>query len=515
MSKLFDEKADSTLTVSDLTRIIKAALKAELPGRIVVRGEASNVRWQGAGHFYFTLKDRGASLPMVMFNSAAAKLKFTPENGQELLATGAIDLYEPHGKYQFNATRLEPVGEGALELARRQLEAKLSAEGLFEPGRRRAVPKYPRVIVIVSSRNAAGYQDILKVFARHRHLDVFLLPVAVQGKNSASEVSGALRALSPYAGRMDVVLLCRGGGSKEDLASFSEESVVRAVSDCRVPIATGIGHQTDVSLADLAADHHAHTPTAAAEYVTRHWEDAPDLLDNHRARLNVAVRDSAKHARQRLREMARHELFRRPTDLVDHRRQRLDDFAGRLVGGLRDAAQSAERRLGVARRRVESVHPRHQIEKRQHNVEATARQLAAATQRRLTAATERLARAEHRLDRLRPEQSVDDRRRVLADVATKLNRAFAQRHAAARRELVDVQRRLPAAQAARLATGRRQLEVVRARLQALNPTAVLARGFTLTRRGDGTLVRRVGDVAAGDEVTTVTSDGEIRSRVEG
>ena len=509
MADLFSQ--NRPLSVSGLTRQIEAAVKKALPGRASVRGEVSNLSRPGSGHLYFTLKDDAAELKCVMFRSAAAAIKFSPTNGQEVVATGTVGVYANRGQYQLQTTALEPVGEGALELARRQLQEKLASEGLFEPGRKLAVPPYPRRIVIVSSPTAAGYEDVLKVLRAYPFLQTFLLPVPVQGGRAAPAVAEALARLTPYAGRIDAVLLCRGGGSAEDLWAFNEEAVVRAVAACGVPIVTGIGHQTDVSLCDLAADHHAHTPTAAAEHLVRRWATAADEVDLAKSRLNVALRRRRDAARGELREVGRHELFRRPTDLVDRRRQRVDDAAARLVNSLREAATRAERRLAAASRRLVAVSPRHDLRLARQRLAGVAANLGTALRRSSRAGQDTLARQRQRLAAARPDRQLADRRRQLAALAADLDAAMAIRREQRAAELARLADRLHRLGPLRAADARQRLRLARAQLRVLNPTAVLGRGFTLTRLPDGRLLRTPADAPPGTRLTTRTAGGEVTS----
>ena len=509
--ELFADRNDDVLTVGELARQVAGAIKRAFPSRVTVRGEASNVRkYERSGILYFDLKDDDAVVKGVMFRGAAAKLKFTPRDGQELVAVGEVGTYAKTGQVQLQTVKLEPVGEGALELARRELREKLEAEGLLDKSNKRPVPRYPRRIVIVSSKQAAGFRDMQKVLSRQRHLHVFVLPVAVQGGASAGQVAAAIDEMSGFAGRIDVVILGRGGGSAEDLWSFNDERVARAVAACRVPVVTGIGHETDWTIADLAADRWCHTPTAAAEAVIEHWVGARDQVSYAGTRLNSEVRRLVTDARRRVREVERHELFRRPGDLVDQRRQRLDDAAGRLIGSLDARARLAERRLRAVEERLIQQHPaarlklvRSQLADRARRLDAAGRQTVAEARREVATRTEGLTRAlETRQERGRLRLDALDKRLVRPGVA-------AERRDLARLggDVEDEVRRL-------IAGKRQRLDALAARLRTLDPTAVLGRGFTLTRRADGSLVRSAAEVTAGERLVTETADGRVRSVAE-
>src|SRR5258706_6500644 len=228
-----------------------------------------------------------------MFRGEAMNLKFTPADGLELIATGRVGVFAKRGRYQFYVTALQPVGQGALEFARQQIQNKLQAEGLFDPDRKKPLPRYPRRVVLVTSAQTAAVQDMLKVLRRFPFLQVQVYHVPVQGDGSAEQIAAALRHLhadqpAPGSERkattrilppIDLILLRRGGGCLEDMWEFNEEILARAIRASRIPIITGIGHEIDVSIADLAADHHAHTPTEAAQVATRYWRTAQITMD--------------------------------------------------------------------------------------------------------------------------------------------------------------------------------------------------------------------------------------------
>ena len=268
----------AAMTVSQLTAQIDRVLQKGLPSTVLVRGEVSNCNLhRGSGHLYFTMKDEGACIDCVMWRSDAAKLKFTVTQGMEFIASGGIKVYADRGKYQLYATSLQPVGAGTLDLAFKQLHAKLLAEGLFEASRRKPIPKFPTRITIVTSRQTAALQDVLKVLRRFTWLELCVYHVPVQGDGSGAKIADAIAHLNRVhksLHKCDVMLLVRGGGSLEDLWAFNEEVVARAMAASRIPIVTGIGHEVDTSIADLIADHHAHTPTEAAQVITAQWRIA-------------------------------------------------------------------------------------------------------------------------------------------------------------------------------------------------------------------------------------------------
>jgi exodeoxyribonuclease VII large subunit len=370
---------DKALSVSQLTRVIDRVMKENLPATVYVRGEVSNFNLhRSSGHFYFTLKDPDACIDCLMFKSNAARVKFRPADGMELLCTGNIRVYPPRGRYQLYVTRMEPLGQGALELTFQQLRAKLEAEGLFAAERKKPLPAFPRRIAIVTAAQAAALHDMLKVLRRFPWLTLLVYPVQVQGAAAAPQIAAALKHLDRRAadvGGIDVILLGRGGGSLEDLWAFNEEIVARAAAASRIPIVTGIGHEVDVSIADLVADHHAHTPTEAAQVVTANWRDIREFLSELRLRLGRVVRNQVQDCRHRLNHVRRHEFFRRPTDRVNLLRQVLDDRERQLriamntrVWNLRRDLAEMEESLAahspavhVARLKQQMIHARQRL----------------------------------------------------------------------------------------------------------------------------------------------------------
>ncbi|NQU76751.1 MAG: exodeoxyribonuclease VII large subunit, partial [Planctomycetes bacterium] len=264
-------KAGAPRTVSDLLADIKAALAEGLPQEVVVVGEVSNFKRHGSGHLYFSLKDTGGQISAVMFRAAASRLRFEPEDGLQVVASGRVDVYEAQGKLQLYVERLLPQGAGALELAFRQLVQKLQAEGLFDAAHKKPLPGYPERICVITSATGAAIRDIRRTLARRwPAAAVYLILTAVQGESAAGEIARAVRAADANAERLglDVLIVARGGGSVEDLWSFNAEAVARAIFDCRVPVISGVGHEIDTTIADMVADVRAATPTAAAELAT-------------------------------------------------------------------------------------------------------------------------------------------------------------------------------------------------------------------------------------------------------
>src|SRR5688572_6520478 len=277
------ERQRTVLTVSDLTADIRGILENAY-SEVWVEAEISNCRLWNTGHLYFTLKDPGAQIKAVMFKSDVRSLKFKPEDGLHVIVRGRISVYEPKGEYQIVCERMEPHGLGALQLAFDQLKRRLQAEGLFDAGRKRALPSLPRKIGIVTSLDGAAIRDIIKVLGRrYPNAHLVIRPARVQGEGAAADVARGITDIVKVAG-IDVVIVGRGGGSIEDLWAFNDEAVARAIAASPVPVISAVGHEVDFTIADFAADVRAATPSVAGELV------APDAVELSRQLGELALR---------------------------------------------------------------------------------------------------------------------------------------------------------------------------------------------------------------------------------
>jgi len=333
-------------TVWELTRRIQATVEDGFP-QVWVVGEVSNYKRHTSGHVFFTLKDERASLRCVIWKSAAERLRHGGADGLEVEAKGHLSVFEKAGNYQLYVSSLKPRGVGALEVAFRRLKEKLEKEGLFDPAHKRALPRFPRRVGIVTSPTGAAVRDILHVLARRwPPAEIVLAPALVQGPGAAAEIVRGIRWLNRLRS-IDVIIIGRGGGSLEDLWPFNEESVARAVYASDVPVVSAVGHETDFSISDFVADVRAPTPSAAAEIVV---PDAREVL----AALRAQDRRMARHVRHRLERLgdrlalvARSRFFVHPEELALARAQELEDLAGRLRAAARESA--ADRRLRLER----------------------------------------------------------------------------------------------------------------------------------------------------------------------
>ena len=319
----------ASLTVSAFVARLNGVLRAALP-ETWVKGEVGDFRVWSSGHAYFTLKDAGAALPAVIWATDLGRVPFRPEDGMEVLARGRPDVWAKTGKLSFVVSELSPVGIGALQLALEQLKARLLAEGLFDPARKKPLPLLPRRIGVVTSRHGAAVRDVLKVLSmRFPDAHVTIYPVAVQGATAPAEIARALEAFSRLRAA-DVVIVARGGGSKEDLAAFNDERVVRAVAACAVATVSAVGHEIDVTLTDLAADVRAATPSQAAELVVARREELDAALAGLSRELTRAIRSRLLGAHAAVTQAAAGRALAAFPERVARHEARLDAVSSRL-----------------------------------------------------------------------------------------------------------------------------------------------------------------------------------------
>ncbi len=334
-------------SVSEVNRFIKGLLDAEGSlQRIMIRGELSNFKTYRSGHCYFTLKDASAALKCVMFRSRAQYLRFLPQDGQQVVASGSISVYERDGVYQLYVDSLAQEGQGALSEALRQLKARLAAEGLFDVSHKQALPPFPKRIGVITSLSGAVLRDIYHVGKRRDpSVQLALLPVQVQGQGAAEEIAAAIRYFNAKY-PVDVLIVGRGGGSLEDLWAFNEECVVRAIFASRIPVISAVGHETDFTLADEVSDLRAATPSQAAELAIPDAAEVLQRVRSLRARLLQAARHDISLRREQLRHLMQRPLWQAPERLLEARVQQLDALSERLKRAV--AARAEEKHQALA-----------------------------------------------------------------------------------------------------------------------------------------------------------------------
>lgn len=453
------------VTVSELNALLNSVLEESIPS-VAFRGEISQFTVPASGHLYFTVKDEESQVQAAMWRSYVQGLSFRPATGLEVLCVGRPNVFRKNGRLQMLVQRMVPAGEGALQRRFLELKAKLEAQGFFAAERKRPLPGFPRAIGVVSSGTGAVIHDIMvKVRARMPNLRVYLEDVRVQGEGAAKEIAAAIDRLSA-SGKVDVIIVARGGGSLEDLWAFNEEPVVHAVFRARVPVVSGVGHEVDVTLCDLAADLRAPTPTAAAEIVV---PDRTQLLNR------------IDELEQRL---MRFERWLAPLG------QQVDELAASLQRAMRSMFRQRMLELRTAELQLRSLQPRQRLARAHDQLQHAATALQQTLEERLLAARERVEQTGARLLRAYPAERVQRNQARVAELAFRLARA---QHEALR------------ARAASVA----QLE---GRLEALSPRAVLSRGYALVQSGDR-LVTSTRQLVVGQEVQVQLADGEMISEV--
>jgi exodeoxyribonuclease VII large subunit len=328
------------LTVGALTKYIKRKFDHDPHlQEVFVKGEISNFKRHSSGHMYFTLKDEKSRILAVMFSSSARSVKFEPENGMKVLISGEISVYEPSGQYQIYVKQMQPDGVGDLFLAFEQLKERLQKEGLFAPERKRAIPKFPKTVGVITSPTGAAVRDIITTIKRRFPIaNILIYPALVQGAQAAPSVAGAIE-LSNRQAEADVLIVGRGGGSIEELWAFNEEQVARAIVGSSIPVISAVGHETDFTIADFAADRRAPTPTGAAEIAVPHIDELAERILNRQFRLIRAMKERAVLQRERLGRIQKSYAFRYPQRLYEQKLEQADRMTEQLK---RSAGRLAE-----------------------------------------------------------------------------------------------------------------------------------------------------------------------------
>jgi len=349
--------APPVLSVSELTALLKGTLETTFAG-VWVSGEISEVSRPHSGHVYFTLKDAGAQIRGVMWRTTAQRLRFNLEDGQQVICRGDLDIYPPRGSYQLIVRQVEPQGLGALQIAFRQLQQRLAAEGLFDPRHKQPLPSFPRRIAFVTSPTGAAVRDFLEVANRRfRGIEILIIPARVQGEGAAAEIARGIELVNRLANPPDVLVVGRGGGSLEDLWCFNEEVVVRAIHASQIPVVSAVGHEIDVTLADLAADVRALTPSEAAERVVPAADELLHRLGVLRRRLSGALRGSVATARAEVESLARRRVLRQPLERIYDYSRRVDELDARMSRATSRQIARFQDRLAAMSGRLESLSP--------------------------------------------------------------------------------------------------------------------------------------------------------------
>lgn len=364
---LFDETERKPLTVSQLTNSIRIALESRFAS-VWVEGEISNFKNHSSGHWYFTLKDESAQLRAKCFRSTNTRIRFQPANGLKVRARGKLSVYAPRGEYELVVDALDPVGAGALRIAFEQLRDRLQKEGLFAKELKRPLPVFPRRVGIVTSPTGAAIRDILNVISRRtRTVHVLFSPARVQGDSAGPDIARAIQFINQYHERamregreadlVDVLIVGRGGGSTEDLWAFNQEEVARAIRRSVIPVISAVGHETDFTIADFAADHRAATPSAAAEIVAAREDQIRSALEHLGRQLVRLTRFQIVNLRSRVQEQALSHAFDEVKSRLTAARVRLDSASAACGGAMETKLQEGRERLGLAAASLDALSP--------------------------------------------------------------------------------------------------------------------------------------------------------------
>ncbi len=343
-------------TISDLTGQVKLLLESAFESVWLV-GEIGTLTVASSGHTYLTLKDAGAVLPAVMWKTTGQRYRFALKSGMEVVVRGRLTVYPPQGKYQFTIEQLFQAGEGLQDQALRKLKEKLLKLGYFAKERKKPLPTFPRRIALVASPAGAAIRDMLEILGRRwPRAEVWVISVRVQGEGASEEIAAALRRLNEFAG-IDVIILGRGGGSNEDLAAFNEEIVAQAIFASTIPVVSAVGHEIDVTIADLVADRRAATPSEAAELATPDRIELLDMLHLRGQRLHGLLLGKYQALQQRFSQLAKRRVFRFPLEKIRQHESRLDEWDARLARVWKISVARLRERLAAVAGRLESLSP--------------------------------------------------------------------------------------------------------------------------------------------------------------
>lgn len=470
---LFDSAPDTrALTVTQLVERIKNAVRISV-GHQWVEGEISNLRIQSSGHAYFTLKDAGAQIASVLFKQRAAGCRVHLKEGIKVRAYGEATVYEQRGQVQLVLSRIEAAGMGDLQARFLALKEKLESEGLFDPVAKQPIPSFPQAIGLITSPTGAAIQDMRHVFEeRAPWVRVYLLPVLVQGDGAAPQIAKAIRAWSDAEANglppIDTLIIARGGGSIEDLWAFNEEIVARAIAACPLPVVSGVGHETDFTIADFTADLRAPTPSAAAMMTTPDRQDILRRLDAREQSLAVRARQVVQHARLQLSFYERSDLGS-PKSLLEPFAQQIDELEYALHDGVRDRLERGNAKLIELAYEIRGRHPRLQNEKRIQ---------------------------------------------ILAGLQTALSHAAERKLSPIPRQLEYLEQTMYERAKARVSEFNSLVELIESKLEIRNPLKTLERGFSLVRDSEGKLITSPADTQAGDLLDITVRDGRIKAKTQ-
>ena len=482
-------------TVSQINSVIKEILENNLPSRLAITGEITNWSIARSGHAYFDLKDENALLPCVCWRSKLDRLKFEPENGLAVIAKGYIDVYSPHGKYQFYVESMQPAGVGALQLAFEQMVKRLEAQGLFDDVHKKPLPAYPQRIGILTSESGAAVHDIKdSIQNRWPPAKLFLYPVPVQGEGAAVEIAAAIRDVNRRNKelKLDILIVGRGGGSLEDLWAFNEEVLARAIFNSKIPVISAVGHEVDTTIADLVADARASTPTKAGVVAV------PDMQE---------VLQHVHYLKEKLHSQL--EL------LVRSAEQQSDELCIRLQSSVKHLLTDTRNRLYAIAEQIRKIEPHRSLRKKTVDLNEQWNRANSGLRAILNNRQMQLMGIEKRLPETMKEMLIERQRRLTVSfekvVRIKPHQVIGRRMV----ELSNLRNRANVGVCVILNKQRMRLTGAENRLAGLNPRAVLKRGYSITtNKKTGLLVKRLKDVQIGELLNTELADENfIESKV--
>lgn len=483
-------------TVSQITSLIKGALAGSLPSRVSVCGEISNWKHHSSGHCYFDLKDEGSVVPAVMWSSKFKGVKFAPENGMAVVCRGYIDVYEPQGKYQFYAEKIEPAGAGALQIAFEQMKKRLEEEGLFAAEHKKVLPRYPMRIGIVTSESGAAYHDIAdSINKRWSCCELYLFGVLVQGESAGKDIAAKINYANSMNEKLklDILIVGRGGGSMEDLWAFNEEVVARAIFASKIPVISAVGHEVDYTIADLVADVRASTPTQAGVLAVPDANEVLGEISGLSSRLYNNLNMSLKSFRHEIEIIATHRLFQNPESMVSNRGQYVDEMVGRLRTGIKERLRRANDEVSGYYERVRTIEPGRLIGAKRLELAELASKLKAGIKERMRRANSEVSECYERVRTIEPGRLIGAKRLELVELSNR-----------SRRGISNVMNKKMMA-----------ITAVENRLSGMDPRSVLKRGYSITTiKSSGKIVKSTNELNAGDEIVTEFAESQrVESQV--
>lgn len=495
IAEMTDDSLPTVLTVHELTAYIKRLLdQDEVLQDVIVRGEVSNFKRHRSGHLYFTLKDEHAALDCVCFRNVAQGLDFAVEDGMEVVAGGRVTVYEKQGRYQLVVLFIRPDGVGALYAAFERLRAKLEAEGLFDPSRKRPLPRFPKCIALVTSPTGAAVRDLTTIISRRYPLArIIIIPTIVQGDQAPASIVHSL-SIANSIEDVDLIVVGRGGGSIEDLWAFNDEQVARAIFASSKPTISAVGHETDVTIADLVADLRAATPSAAAELAVPDARELLQHLENLASRGTSAMQSRLHRAESALARLASRSPLRAPATLLEQWLLRVDEAWERAGRALATAMATSRERLRIASARLWAHRPRALLQRRADRAGQLLQRAHIALAHTVSRGWARLELAAALAAAHHPSRLVQRRRESV--------------------ERLELRGLAAVGRAAQRAAWR--LEAAAGRLAALNPRAVLERGYSITMRlPDEEVVRSANQVQPEDLLRIILAHGELQAEATG